>query len=74
MTLYETEAFAKELGILRLEVWQEGIVLWVGGQIRFASFPRVCEPVQPASKTISPHLAASPEPGRCEVEINAQNP
>ncbi len=39
MTLYESgDAFNKTLGVVRLEVWREGIVLWVGGEIRWQSW------------------------------------
>jgi hypothetical protein len=38
MTLYETTAFEKKLGIVRLEVWREGLVLYVGGIIVWRSW------------------------------------
>ena len=39
--VYETNQFAKDHGIVRLEQWPEGLVFWVGGEIAWKSKPRV---------------------------------
>jgi hypothetical protein len=36
--IFESFQFEKEFGVIRLENWPEGIVLWVGGQIRWRSW------------------------------------
>lgn len=38
MKLYETKHRENDLGVIRLEEWPEGIVLWVGGEIRYKSW------------------------------------
>ncbi len=37
-TIYLTDMFADEFGTVRLEEWPEGLVLWVGGEIRWRSW------------------------------------
>jgi hypothetical protein len=32
-TIYKTEQFEKQHGTVKLELWPEGLVLWVGGVI-----------------------------------------
>jgi hypothetical protein len=36
--LYRTEDYRRNFGVVKLEEWPEGLVLWVGGQIRWESF------------------------------------
>jgi hypothetical protein len=36
--LFESAKFRDEFGVVRLEEWPEGLVLWVGGQIRWRSW------------------------------------
>jgi hypothetical protein len=38
VTLYRADAHREKFGLVKLEQWPEGLVLWVGGQIRWASF------------------------------------
>jgi hypothetical protein len=40
MKLYDTAAFMATIGHVRLEVWQEGLVLWVGGMIVYKSWEK----------------------------------
>lgn len=37
-TLYVDKSFQHAFGTVRLEEWPEGLVLWVGGQIRWRSW------------------------------------
>ena len=37
MKLYETDAFMETLGVVRLEVGDDGLQLWVGGKCRYNS-------------------------------------
>jgi len=36
--LFSTQDFKDEFGAVKLQEWPEGIVLWVGGQIRWRSW------------------------------------
>ncbi len=51
-TLYQTEELRSEFGVIRLEEWPEGVVLWVGGQIRWRSWraPEFCATRLPERK------------------------
>jgi len=33
--LFECREFMEQRGVIRLELWPEGLVLWVGGTIRW---------------------------------------
>jgi hypothetical protein len=37
-TLYSTDHYSKQFGTIRLATWQEGLVLWVGGEIAWKSW------------------------------------
>lgn len=38
VTLFKTDSYKAALGTIRLEMWPEGLVLWVGGEIRWRSW------------------------------------
>lgn len=37
-TLFRTAELQNEFGTVKIEVWPEGLVLWVGGEIRWRSW------------------------------------
>lgn len=37
-TLCRTDQLKSEFGIIRLEEWPEGLILWVGGEVRWRSW------------------------------------
>jgi len=41
--LYESLRYMESLGVVRLEEWPEGLVLWVGGEIVWKSWARCKE-------------------------------
>lgn len=47
-------------GTIRIEEWPDGLVLWIGGQIRWRSWDKA--PMAPPSQDITLHL-------RCSFEV-----
>lgn len=37
-TMFRTDEFSDQFGVVRLEHWPEGLVLWAGGEIRWCSW------------------------------------
>ncbi len=37
-TIFRAEYLREEFGVIRMEEWPEGLVLWVGGQARWRSW------------------------------------
>jgi hypothetical protein len=41
--LFQTLHRQADLGVIRLEEWPEGIVLWIGGEIKYKSWEVTCQ-------------------------------
>ena len=37
-TIYHTKDYADQFGHINIEIWPEGLVVWVGGEIRWKSW------------------------------------
>jgi len=53
-TVFETTAYQDRLGIVRIEEWPEGLVLWCGGEIMWRSWGPKARPPAPPKRPRKP--------------------